>query len=134
MKFKIIVSMLAALTAAAHSADFPTKPVRLIVPYPPGGGNDTIARLLAPKFTESTGQQLIIDNRPGAGTTIGTALAARAGPDGYTIVMSSVATHAMAAQLYANPGYDPIKEISAVTLRATTPVLGAVRSGLQDKP
>src|SRR3954469_22030223 len=99
-----------ALAVSALAADFPTKPVRLIVPYPPGGGNDAISRLLAPKFTESTGQQLIVDNRPGAGTTIGTALAARAAPDGYTIVMSSVATHAMAPQLYSNPGYDPIKD------------------------
>src|SRR3954469_22830152 len=111
------------IAASAIAQNFPTKPVRLIVPYPPGGGNDTISRLLAPKFTESTGQQLIIDNRPGAGTTIGTALAARAAADGYTIVMSSVATHAMAPQLYSNPGYDPIKDFTAVTLLATTPML-----------
>ena len=128
---KVALGMLAALTVAA--ADFPTKPVRLIVPYPPGGGNDTISRLLAPKFTDSTGQQLIIDNRPGAGTTIGTALAARAAPDGYTIVMTSVATHAMAPQLYTNPGYDAIKDFSAVTLLATTPMLLSVSAGLPYK-
>ena len=121
------------LTASATAAEFPTKPVRLVVPYPPGGGNDTISRLLAPKFAESTAQQLIIDNRPGAGTTIGTALAARAAPDGYTIVMTSVATHAMAPQLYANPGYDAIKDFSAVTLLATTPMLLSVSAGLPYK-
>ncbi len=130
---EIVFLVFAVAAFNVMAVDFPTKPVRLIVPYPPGGGNDTIARLLAPKFTESTGQQLIIDNRPGAGTTIGTALAARAAPDGYTIVMSSVATHAMAPQLYANPGYDPIKDFSAVTLLATTPMLMTVSAGLPYK-
>ncbi|MDB5808137.1 MAG: Tricarboxylate transport protein TctC [Betaproteobacteria bacterium] len=130
---KIAMSTLAILAFAAGAADFPTKPVRLIVPYPPGGGNDAISRLLAPKFTESTGQQLIIDNRPGAGTTIGTALAARAAGDGYTIVMSSVATHAMAPQLYSNPGYDPIKDFTAVTLLATTPMILTVSASLPYK-
>ena len=116
----------ALLTATAtFAADFPTKPIRLIVPYPPGGGNDTIARLLAQKVQEDWGQQLIVDNRPGAGATIGTALAARAAPDGYTIVMTSVATHAMGPQLYSNPGYDALKDFSAVTLLATTPMLMA---------
>src|SRR3954465_14400851 len=134
---KKVVAMTAAIGAVmasiASAENFPTKPVRLIVPYPPGGGNDAISRLLAPKFTESTGQQLIVDNRPGAGTTIGTALAARAAPDGYTIVMSSVATHAMAPQLYSNPGYDPIKDFTAVTLLATTPMLLTVSAGLPYK-
>jgi tripartite-type tricarboxylate transporter receptor subunit TctC len=130
---KIVLGALVLSAALALAAGYPEKPVRLIVPYPPGGGNDTISRLLAPKFTESTGQQLIIDNRPGAGTTIGTALAARAAPDGYTIVMSSVATHAMAPQLYANPGYDPLKDFSAVALLATTPMLLAVSAGLSYK-
>src|SRR3954468_23267109 len=127
------IAVAGTVAFSAVAADFPTKPVRLIVPYPPGGGNDTISRLLAPKFTESTGQQLIIDNRPGAGTTIGTALAARAVADGYTIVMSSVATHAMAPQLYANPGYDALKDFSAVTLLATTPMLLTVSAGLPYK-
>ncbi len=127
---KICWGVLVVFAASALAADYPVKSVRLIVPYPPGGGNDTISRLLAPKFAESLGQQLIIDNRPGAGTTIGTALAA---PDGYTIVMSSVASHAMAPQMYANPGYDPIKDFSAVTLLATTPMLLAVSAGMPFK-
>ena len=117
----LVCALLTVTTTFA--ADFPSKPIRLIVPYPPGGGNDTIARLLAQKVQEDWGQQLIVDNRPGAGTTIGVALAARAAPDGYTIVMSSVATHAMAPQLYSNPGYDALKDFAAVTLLATTPML-----------
>ena len=123
---KIVLSALVLTTASAVAQNFPTKPIRLIVPYPPGGGNDTIARLLAQKVQEDWGQQLIVDNRPGAGTTIGTALAARAAPDGYSIMMSSVATHAMAPQLYSNPGYDALKDFTPVTLLATTPMLLAV--------
>ncbi len=130
---KITLAVLALISTPTLAADFPTKPIRLIVPYPPGGGNDTIARLLAPKINESWGQQLIIDNRPGAGTTIGVALAARAAPDGYTIVMSSVASHAMAPQLYSNPGYDPIKDFAAVTLLATTPMMMVVSASLPYK-
>jgi tripartite-type tricarboxylate transporter receptor subunit TctC len=119
--------------AAAFAQSYPTKPVRLIVPYPPGGGNDAIARLLAAKMPEGLGQQLIVDNRPGAGTTIGTAIAARSAPDGYTIMMSSVATHAMAPQLYANPGYDPVKDFAPITLLATTPVMMIVSASLPYK-
>lgn len=129
----IVVTLMAGFAFGTVAADFPTKPVRLIVPYPPGGGNDAISRLLAPKFAESTGQQLIVDNRPGAGTTIGTALAAHSAPDGYTIVMSSVATHAMAPQLYTNPGYDAIKDFAAVTLLATTPMIMAASAGMPYK-
>jgi tripartite-type tricarboxylate transporter receptor subunit TctC len=129
----LLAAVAACGVVAAHAADFPTKPVRLIVPYPPGGGNDAIARLLAAKMPDGLGQTLIVDNRPGAGTTIGTALAARAAPDGYTIVMSSVATHAMAPQLYASPGYDPVKDFAPVTLLATTPVMMIVSASLPYK-
>ena len=130
---RAVLGALAVVAVTVTAADFPNKSIRLIVPYPPGGGNDTISRLLAPKISESWGQQLIIDNRPGAGTTIGTTLAARAAPDGYTIVMSSVASHAMAPQLYSNPGYDPIKDFAGVTLLATTPMMMAASSSLPFK-
>ena len=96
-----------ALPAATVAlAAYPDKPIRLIVPYPPGGGNDTLARMFGAKLTEAWGQQVIVDNRGGAGTTIGTALAARAVPDGYTMLLSSIATHALAPNLYSKPGYD----------------------------
>ena len=130
---KIMLAAQFVFAVSALAADYPAKPIRLIVPYPPGGGNDTISRLLVPKIAESWGQQLIVDNRPGAGTTIGTALAARAAPDGYTIMMSSVASHAMAPQMYSNPGYDPVKDFAAVTLLATTPMLLAVSATLPYK-
>ena len=131
---RVLVAVALALNAAgAVAQQFPTKPLRLIVPYPPGGGNDAISRLVGQKMQESWGQQVLVDNRPGAGTTIGTALAARAAPDGYTFMISSVAGHAMAPQLYSNPGYDPVKDFAPLTLFATTPMLLAVGAGTPAK-
>lgn len=116
-----VLGVLATGGVHAQAPAYPSKSVRFIIPYPPGGGNDTISRLVAARVGSDFGQQLVVDNRPGAGTTIGTALAAKAAPDGYTIVMSSAASHAMAPQLYANPGYDVVKDFTGVTLIATTP-------------
>jgi len=121
----IALSLLFVISAGAVSAegDYPTRPVRLIVPYPPGGGNDTLARLFGQKLTERWNQQVVIDNRPGAGTTIGAQLAARAAPDGYTLLLSSIATHALAPALYSKPGYDPIKDFAPITILAVAPTL-----------
>jgi tripartite-type tricarboxylate transporter receptor subunit TctC len=124
--FRVVAAgMLAAipLVAGAAATDYPTRPVRLIVPYPPGGGNDTLARLFGQKLTERWSQQVVIDNRPGAGTTIGAQLAARAAPDGHTLLLSSIATHALAPALYSKPGYDPIKDFAPVTILAVAPTL-----------
>src|SRR5437762_12899761 len=94
----------AAAGLAGAQAAYPMKPVRIVVPYPPGGGNDTLARIFGQKLSESLGQQFIVENRPGAGTIIGTAYVAKqVPPDGYTILLSSIATHAFAAFPYANP-------------------------------
>jgi tripartite-type tricarboxylate transporter receptor subunit TctC len=109
---------------------YPVKPVRLIVPYPPGGGNDTLARIFGQKLTESLGQQVIVENRAGAGTTIGTAFASRATPDGYTLLLSSIATHAFSPHLYAKPGYDALRDFSPVTLLVIAPTLLVVNPAL----
>jgi len=122
------VVLLAALAGCcvAYAQSYPTKPIRLIVPYPPGGGNDTLARLFGAKLTEAWGQQVVVDNRPGAGTIIGTQIAARAVPDGYTLLLSSIATHAIAPNLYAKPGYDPVKDFAPITLLAVAPTVVCV--------
>lgn len=122
------VVLLAALAGSfpAYAQSYPTKPIRLIVPYPPGGGNDTLARLFGVKLTEAWGQQVVVDNRPGAGTIIGTQLAAHAVPDGYTLLLSSIATHAIAPNLYAKPGYDPVKDFAPITLLAVAPTVVCV--------
>lgn len=108
-----------AVMPIAH-AQYPNKSVRLIVPYPPGGGTDTMARTLGQKLSETLGQQVVVDNRPGGGANIGAELAAKSPPDGYTLLMNTIA-HASAVSLYSKLGYDFLKDFAPVTLLATTP-------------
>ena len=98
----------------AHAAEFPTRPVRLIVPFAAGSNIDGTARQIAPKLSEVLGQQIVVDNRGGAGGTIGAGLAARALPDGYTILMGNAPTHGMAPHLHKNLAYDPIKDFTPI--------------------
>ena len=113
----LVAAMAVTVPAAPALAQaFPTKPVRLILPYPPGGGSDTIARPLARKISENIGQQVIIDNRGGAGGNIGMEIAAQAAPDGYTIVMGLTAQLAVNPALYPKLGYDPVKSYEPITL------------------
>jgi len=127
----------AALTCLANGAvfaqDYPVKPIRLLVPFTTGGGNDTLARIFGQKFTDAWGQSVIVENRPGAGGTLATALAARATPDGYTLLLSSIATHAVSPHLYRDPGYDPVKDFSAIALLGIAPVVMGVNLGVPAK-
>ena len=119
-----IMMALAAQTPFAQVAKavpWPAKPVMMVVPYPPGGPLDTMARLLAEKVRGSLGQPVIVENKPGAGGNLGADLVAKATPDGYTLVMGAVATHAINPWLYANIPYDPIKDFAPVTLVASVP-------------
>ena len=123
----------AALPAApAAQAQYPTKPVRLIVPFPPGGGSDTLARITGPKLAEVLGQQLVIDNRPGGGTNIGAEIAAKSQPDGYTMLMGNV-SHAINVTLYQKLSYDLVKDFAPVTLMASTPNILVVHPSVQAK-
>jgi tripartite-type tricarboxylate transporter receptor subunit TctC len=103
VKLLLFALCLAAPQAIAQS--YPVKAVRVIVPYPPGGGNDTLGRLFAAKLGERLGQSFVVENRPGAGTMIGTEAAAKSVPDGYTILLSSIATHALSPNPYARVPY-----------------------------
>lgn len=127
----VLAGMVCGIPCGQASAqNYPYKTIRLIVPYPPGGGNDALARLFGQKLSAAWGQQVIVDNRPGAGTTIGTALAARAPADGYTLLLSSIASHGVSPSLYRNPGYDPVKDFAPITLLAIAPmVLGVNQNG-----
>ena len=109
--------LLLALTAATAAQDYPAKPVRLIVPFPPGGSNDVVGRLIATQLSERLGKQVIADNRTGAGSVVGTELAANAPKDGYTILIVSLA-HTVNPWLYKLP-YDPIKAFAPVALLAS---------------
>jgi len=113
----------AALLAPAGGAlaQWPTKPVRLIVPYPPGGSADILARAIGQKVGEGLGQQVVIDNRPGAGTAIGADVTAKAAPDGYTIMLGTVSSHAINPALTTGLKYDPVKDFAPVSLVASIP-------------
>ena len=116
-----IVLALAAVVFDAHADGYPAKPIRFVVPYPAGGPLDTVARLLGQKVSESTKQPVIVDNKPGAGGNIGADAVAKAPPDGYTILMGAVATHAINPTLYASMPYDSVRDFAPVTQVASTP-------------
>ena len=122
--------MIALWPVAVFAQSYPAKPIRFIVPFPPGGGNDTLARLIGQKLTAATGQQVIIDNRPGAGGAIGAEVAAKSAPDGYTIFLAGVATHGINPNLRKKLPYDPIKDFDAVSLIASAPLLVVVHPSL----
>jgi tripartite-type tricarboxylate transporter receptor subunit TctC len=126
------VCALAASTAFAPALaqDFPSKPLRIIVPYPPGGGTDRVARIIGEKLAEQLKQPVVVDNRAGAGGVVGTEASARSAPDGYTMVLGSTATHAVNPSLYSKAGYDPIADFVAISPLATTPAILVVNANL----
>jgi tripartite-type tricarboxylate transporter receptor subunit TctC len=117
--------------AAAQS--YPAKPIRLMVPFPPGGSTDIVARIVAQKLSVQLGQPVIIENRGGAGGTIGTAVVAKAAPDGYSLLVGSTSTHVVAPSVYAKLEYDPVKDFAPVSLMAVTPYLLVVHPAVQAK-
>jgi tripartite-type tricarboxylate transporter receptor subunit TctC len=107
-------------TAIPAQAQYPVKPIRLIVPFPPGGGTDTMARTIGPKLGEALGQQVIPENRGGAGANIGAEIAAKSPPDGYTLMLATI-TNAIGASLYSRLNYDLVRDFAPITQLATTP-------------
>lgn len=126
MRYRLAAFGFAALAAcpaagaAAASPDYPTRPVRMIVGFPPGGGTDIMARIIAPKLTEAWNQQVVIDNRIGATGTIGATLVARANPDGHTLLMGHLSSQAIAPSLFKVP-YDPAKDFEPISLVGSVP-------------
>jgi tripartite-type tricarboxylate transporter receptor subunit TctC len=117
-----VALLLAALVAtAAHAQTYPSRPVRLIVPFPPGGSTDILSRALGQKLAEGLGQPVLIDNRPGAGGSIGSEAAAKSAPDGYTLVMGQLGPLAVSPAIYKNLPYDPVKSFAPVSLMAIVP-------------
>jgi len=109
-----------ALATGAFAQTFPSKPIKLIVTYPPGGGADLMARLVAPRMAETLGQPVVVENKPGAGGQIGAGEVARAAPDGYTILLDA-ANHAVNPSLYATLPYDPAKAFASISLLVRFP-------------
>lgn len=121
-------AFLMALTATAAAQDYPTKPVRLIIPFPPGGSNDVVGRMIATQLSEKLGKQVIVDNRAGAGGVIGTEVAANSPNDGYTLLIISIA-HAVNPWLYKLT-YDPIKSFTPISILASGPNVVAINPQL----
>ena len=107
--------------AAAEGASWPSRPVQLVVPFAPGGSTDLVARLVSQSLGERLGQPIVVENRPGAGATVGSAMVAAAEPDGYTLLMSNVASHGVAPALYTNLRYDPVRDFTHIGLINSNP-------------
>jgi len=119
-----MAALLVGTPLISHAqADYPNKPIRLIIGFPAGGSTDIVGRVVAQKLGERLGQTIVVENRGGAGGTIGTDAAAKAAPDGYTLTLGTTSTMAVAPGAYSRLGYDPIKSFSPVSLVAVTPYL-----------
>ena len=120
-----IAALLLALAPAIASAqsDYPNRPVKLVVGFAPGGSTDIVARIVAQKLGERLGQTVVVENKAGAGGTIGADMTAKAPPDGYTLTLGTTSTHAIAAGAYSKLPYDPVKDFSQISLVAITPYL-----------
>ncbi len=123
---RFLSAALALLLATASAAEdraqpYPSRPIRLVVPFPPGGSTDILSRALAQKLAEGLSQAVVIDNRPGAGGSIGSEAAAKAAPDGYTLLMGQLGPLAVSPAIYRNLPYDPVKSFAPVSLMAIVP-------------
>ncbi|HEX7272235.1 MAG TPA: tripartite tricarboxylate transporter substrate binding protein [Casimicrobiaceae bacterium] len=122
--------VVAAIACCACAQTYPAKPIRLVVPFPPGGTTDILARDVGERLTEALGQPVVIDNRPGAAGNVGSDLVAKSAPDGYTLLMCTVSTHAINPSLYSNIPYDHIKDFVPVVLVARVPNVLEVNPGV----
>ena len=137
MKFIAGIWRAAALTAlcafaaqAAAQSGYPNKPIKYIVVFAPGGTTDILARLIGPKLSEALGQPVVVENRPGAGGSVGSELLAKSAPDGYTIGGGTISSHAINVSLYSKLAYDPVKDFAPVTMLATLPNMLIVHPSL----
>ena len=133
LNFRVFVLLLLIFCQQAFSQNYPLKPIRLIVPYPPGGSVDLVGRTLARKMTELLGQPVVIDNKGGAGARLGVELASKSNPDGYTLVVATVTSMSMAINMFPKLPYDPIKSFAPISLLTKAPGLITVNETLPVK-
>jgi tripartite-type tricarboxylate transporter receptor subunit TctC len=124
---------LAFLGAGTFAQGYPNKPIRLVVGFTPGGASDVLSRAISAKLSQNLGQQVVVDNRPGAGTTIASEYIAKSAPDGYTLYFCDATTHAINASLYGKLPYDSLKDFTYISLLASTPLLLVVNAALPAK-
>ncbi len=118
----VAIGLIMGIPAAWSQSQYPSRPIRLIVPYPPGGAVDPIARTIGQKLNEAWGQPVVVDNKPGAGTIIGTEIVAKAAPDGYTVILAS-SNHAVNPAMYGKLPYDPVKDFTPINLVSIIPLM-----------
>ena len=127
-KIAVFLTLLAGCWLGLHAQDYPVKPIRLLVPFAPGGGNDTVARAIAQQLTVALGQPVVVDNKAGAGGVVGADLAAKAAPDGYTLFLGGVGSLSVNPHVMAKLPYDPFKDFSPIVLLASAPSVVAVNT------
>jgi tripartite-type tricarboxylate transporter receptor subunit TctC len=125
------LASLALASGGAGAQEWPAKPVRIIVPYAPGGSADTLGRIAAEQLSEALKQQFVVENKPGAGGVLGSTQVARAAPDGYTLGVSGIATHTIAPAINPNVSYDPIKDFTHVALLGGPPIVFVVHPSVK---
>ena len=128
---RLLAAVAVLLSLPLQAQDYPNKPVRMVVGFPPGGGTDVVARIINPRFSELLGQSVVIDNRPGATGTMAAGQVAKSAPDGYTIMMGHVSVNAIAPALFANLPYDVVKDFAPVGIAAAVPHFVTVHPSLQ---
>jgi tripartite-type tricarboxylate transporter receptor subunit TctC len=131
--FATAVAVSVACASNVFAQAYPSKPVRMVIAFPPGGSTDIVGRIVALKMGEKLGQQMVVENRGGAGGTVGTEAVAKSAPDGYTVTLATTSTHVVAPGVYAKLGYDPVKDFAPVSLVAVTPYLLVVNPGVDVK-
>lgn len=129
----VVIAVCALIAQPVSAQTWPNRPIHLVVPFPASGTTDIVARFVAAELGKSLGQQIVVENRPGAGGNIGTDFVAKSTPDGYTFVMGTVGTHAINTSLYAKLPYDPVKDFAPVTLVASVPNVLEVNPALPVK-
>ena len=123
MRMAVVFAAMIVLPGAVSAQAFPSKPVRLIVPFAPGGATDTFSRVVAIELARSLGQQVLVENRPGAGTIIGAEIVAKAPPDGHTLFFTDLSTHTITASIYPKLSYHPLRDFAAVAPVNSSPLL-----------
>ena len=126
----LLASVPAPRGGAQAPTPYPNRTVKLVIPFPPGGPLDIVGRAIAQKLADAWGQSVVVDNRPGAGGNIGADIVAKSPPDGYTVVMGALSTHAVNPSLYAKMPYDSVKDFAPITLVAITPNVLVVNASL----
>ena len=125
-----LIALALALLPGLSSAEYPDQPIRIVVPFAAGGGTDVMGRMFGQKMSETWKVPVVVDNRPGAGGTIGSAAVAKSAPDGYSVLLGSISTHAIAPGLYAKMPYDPVKDFVPILRAGITPFVMTIHPGV----